>query len=136
MIGYWAIALALVLVSTLLHIVGVVRFDTSTHWTGWLVVALVPLNGGWMAFDGGRALVVGDYVTPKKGELAGTLGTWSKVVAAVGIPPRSTLMKCVFVAYGLAYLGVTGATVLGASRAWWGVLLMAVLGSGTFPLGH
>ncbi len=135
MIWYWLIAFALVLVSTLLHIAGVVRFDTSIHWTGWLVVALVLLNGGWMAFDGGRALVVGDYVTPKKGELPGTLGTWSKVVAAVGIPPRSTLMKCVFVAYGLAYLGVTGAMVLGASRAWWGVLLMAVLGLWYVPFG-
>ena len=52
MIWYWVIACALVLVSTLLHIAGVVRFDTSIHWTGWLVVALVLLNGGWMAFDG------------------------------------------------------------------------------------
>ena len=57
------------------------------------------------------------------------------MAAAVGIPPRSTLMKCVFVAYGLAYLGVTGAMVLGASQAWWGILFMAVLGLWYVPFG-
>ena len=57
------------------------------------------------------------------------------VVAAVGIAPRSTLMKCFFVAYGLAYLGVTQAMVLGTSRAWWGILLMAVLGLWYVPFG-
>ena len=67
MLWYWVIALAVVVVSALLHIAGVVRFDTTVHWTAWLVMALVLLNGGWMAFDGGRALVVGDYVTPKTG---------------------------------------------------------------------
>ena len=135
MIWYWVIALALVLVSTLLHIAGVVQFNTSIHWTGWLVVALVLVNGGWMAFDGGRALVVGDYVTPKRGPLAGTLGPWSKAVSAVGIAPRSALMKWIFVVYGLAYLVCTGALVLGESQAWWGILVMAVLGLWYVPFG-
>ncbi len=98
-------------------------------------MALVLLNGGWMAFDGGRALVVGDYVTPQTGPLAGTLGPWSKVVTAVGIAPRSTLMKWIFVVYGLAYLACTGALVLGESQAWWGILVMAVLGLWYIPFG-
>ena len=62
---YWIIAAALVIVSTLMHRLGILRFDTSLHWSAWVVAALVLLNGGWMAFDGGRALVIGDYVTPR-----------------------------------------------------------------------
>jgi hypothetical protein len=72
------------------------------HWTAWIVAALVILNGGWMAFDGARALVVGDYVTPKTGQYAGQLGPWAKLIQAIGIEPRSTLMKSIFFIYGLA----------------------------------
>jgi hypothetical protein len=34
------------------------------------------------------------------------LGPWSKLVAAVGIEPRSTLMKSIFAAYGFVWLAV------------------------------
>ncbi len=71
------------------------------HWTGWIVVLLALNVGGWFAFDGGHALAKGDYVTPKKGAYAGQLGGWSKFIRAVGIDPRSTLMKTVFLVYGL-----------------------------------
>jgi hypothetical protein len=30
----------------------------------WVIVALMVLEAGWMLFDGTRALIVGDYVTP------------------------------------------------------------------------
>ena len=112
---YWIIAAALVIVSTVMHWLGILRFETSLHWSAWVVGALVLLNGGWMAFDGGRALVIGDYVTPKTGQLAGTLGPWSRVVEAAGIDPRSTLMKSMFLTYGLTYLGATAAFLLGTS---------------------
>jgi hypothetical protein len=71
---YWIILLAVVVASGTLHVVGVVRFATRLHWTAWLIAALVLLNGGWMAFDGGRALMLGDYVTPRTGQFAGQLG--------------------------------------------------------------
>lgn len=132
---YWVIAGALLLVSAVLHVSGVVRFDTTKHWTAWVVVGLVLLNGGWMAFDGGRALIVGDYVTPKTGLLAGTLGPWSEIVEAAGIDPRSGLMKSAFLVYGLAYLVATAALVLGAAGAWWSVLVLAVLGLWYIPFG-
>ncbi len=35
------------------------------HWLDWIVVTLAFVEGGWLAFDGGHALVTGDYVTPK-----------------------------------------------------------------------
>lgn len=105
------------------------------HWTAWIVAGLVGLNGGWMAFDGTRALIVGDYITPKTGQYAGQLGPWSKIVQAAGMAPRSTLMKSIFVFYGLAGLIVTVAFLLKASWAWSAMLIWAVLGLWYLPFG-
>ena len=93
----------------------------------WLIIALVIILAGWMLFDGSRALIVGDYVTPNSGQYAGQLGPWAKLVQAVGINPRSTLMKSIFVLYGLAFLTIMTAFLLKASWAWWGMIIMAVL---------
>ena len=105
------------------------------HWSAWIVAALVLLNGGWMAFDGARALVAGDYITPKTGQYAGQLGPWSKVVQAAGIAPRSTLMKSIFVVNGLAYLIVMVAFLLKTSWAWSALLIVAALGLWFLPFG-
>ncbi len=102
---------------------------------GWLIAALVVISAGWMLFDGARALIVGDYVTPKSGQYAGQLGRWIKVVQAVGIHPRSTVMKLIFALYGLAYLIIMIAFLLKVSWAWWGILIMAVLGLWYLPFG-
>ena len=93
------------------------------------------LNAGWMLFDGARALVVGEYVTPSSGAHAGQLGPWSKVVSAAGIDPQSTLMRCVFVVYGATFLLVLAAFLLGASWAWTGMIVVAVLGLWYLPFG-
>ena len=135
MIWYWVIAAAVVTTSLLLHRLGVVHFDTDLHWTAWLVVALVLFNGGWMAFDGGRAIIVGDYITPRSGPHAGALGPWSKLVTTVGIEPRSMLMKTLFVVYGLGFVGLVGVFVLGVSKAWWALLVVAGLGLWYVPFG-
>ena len=88
-----------------------------------------------MAFDGGRALVVGDYVTPKSGQYAGQLGPWSKVVSAVGIEPRGTLMKFVFFGYGIIWLAIAAAYLLGADWGWWAALVLAVGALWYLPFG-
>jgi hypothetical protein len=134
-IWYWVITAVVVAASILLHRLGVIHFDTGLPWTAWLVVGLVLFSGGWMAFDGGRALVVGDYVTPRSGPHAGALGPWSKVVSAVGVEPRSTPMKSLFVVYGLAFIGLAGAFALGASKAWLALVVVAVLGLWYVPFG-
>lgn len=105
------------------------------HWTGWIVVALAALTGGWMTFDGIRALVTGDYVTPSSGEYAGRLGPWTKLVQAIGIEPRSTLMKSIFIFYGLATLLMAVCFAVGLPWAWWGLLATAVLGLWYVPIG-
>lgn len=101
----------------------------------WLIIVLVIISAGWMVFDGGRALIVGDYVTSKSGKYAGQLGPWAKVVEAVGISPRSTVMKLIFVLYGLAYLIITTAFLLKVSWARWGMIIIALLGLWYLPFG-
>jgi len=107
----------------------------GARWRRWLIVGLVAVNAGWMVADGSRALVVGDYVTPATGPHAGRLGPWSDVVRAVGIPPRSTGMKVIFVAYGLAFLAMTAAFLGNVPRARSGMIVMALLGLWHLPFG-
>jgi hypothetical protein len=115
---------------------GVGRIERKgMHWSGWLVGALMVLQAGWMAFDGTRALVVGDFVTPRSGPHAGQLGPWSRLARAAGIEPRSTLMKMVFVVYGVVALGVSAVFLASGGRAWMAMLLAAVGGLWFAPIG-
>jgi hypothetical protein len=95
-------------------------------WLPWLIVGLAAFEAGYMLFDGVRALVVGDYITPKSGAYAGRLGPWANLVKAVGIEPRSRLMKWIFVTYGAAWLAIAVAFVLGLPWAWVAMLIAAI----------
>jgi hypothetical protein len=92
----------------------------------WIAVVACLFQGGFMAFDGVRALVVGSYVTPGGGDHAGRLGPWSRIVAAVGIPPESTAMKAAFVLSGLLWLALAAGIAAGASWAWPVGIVLAV----------
>ncbi len=105
------------------------------HWLGWVVLVLAFVEGSWLAFDGGRALLVGDYVTPKSGRYVGQLGPWAQVVSAIGIEPRSTLMKSIHLALGSAWLIVMVGFALRLPWGWWGMLACAVLGLWYLPFG-
>lgn len=67
-----------------------------------LVIPLVL--GSWLIFDGSRAFVVGDYITPSSGPYAGQLGPWSRIVSAVGLEPRSVLVKSLHIGLGVVWL--------------------------------
>ena len=85
----------------------------------WLRIAILILGGIlglWLTFDGTRALVTGEYVTPKTGPYAGQLGHWAKVVRAVGIDPKSTGVNIAHVSIGLGWLVSLGGF---AARADW-----------------
>jgi len=99
-----------------------------TQWQRWVIVVCAGFVALWFVTDGTIALVSGDYVTPKTGEYAGQLASWSKVVSSVGIEPRSLLMKCIFVSYGALWLAVIVSYVVGMrlSRA---LMLVTALGS-------
>lgn len=92
----------------------------------WLVVLLAAAEAGWMLFDGLRALLVGDYVTPSEGPYAGRLGPWASLVEAVGIEPSSTLMKLIFVGYGAVWLVIVAGFVARRRWAWRAMLIAAV----------
>ena len=104
-------------------------------WKNWAIVLLVTLTAGWMLFDGTRALITGDYVTPNTGEYAGQLGPWANLVAAVGIEPRSTLMKSIFVIYGLAALATVVCFAVGLPWARMAMIVVCALGLWFLPIG-
>ena len=106
-----------------------------TDWKTWLSVLLIASTAGWMVFDGTRALIVGDYVTPQSGEFAGELGPWSNFVKAVGIEPRSLGMKLIFIAQGLATLVAVIYYILNKSWARSGLHIAMLLGLWYLPIG-
>ncbi|MGZ5243178.1 MAG: hypothetical protein ACXWDO_11805 [Bacteroidia bacterium] len=93
----------------------------------WIVVLLAILNFGYMTFDGSRALIKGDYIRPSSGEYAGQLGPWTKLAKAVHIDPESTLMKSIFLVYGICGLIVTFCFAMNYSWAWKAMLIMNIL---------
>jgi hypothetical protein len=104
-------------------------------WKKWIVVLLVGFTAGWMFFDGTRALIVGEYVTPTSGEYAGQLGPWANLVRTVGIEPRSALMKSFFVVYGVITLTTLILYLLGNSRARGVLIALCLLGLWYLPVG-
>jgi hypothetical protein len=93
----------------------------------WVIVLLAVMNFGYMAFDGGRALIKGDYIRPQSGTHAGQLGSWSKLVARIGINPESTTMKVIFLSWGLIGLAVTLSFILKMNWATKGLIVMNIL---------
>ena len=132
MLWYWVFLSGIVLGVVGAYRSGRIRFDGKHRRLIWLLVALVIFNASWMAFDGATALLTGDYVTPGG---SGQLGPWSHLVEAVGIDPRSFLMKVSFVTYGAAALAILGAFLHGARWAWRAVLITAILGLWYLPFG-
>jgi hypothetical protein len=104
-------------------------------WVRITVLALGLIEGAWMTFDGTRALTVGDYVTPSSGAHAGQLGPWHRIVSAVGISPRSTAMKLLFVAYGISWLTITFAFARGATWGWLAMVIASVATLWYLPVG-
>ncbi len=105
------------------------------HWLGWIVVLLAFVEGGWLAFDGGHALLKGDYVTPRTGRYAGQLGPWSKLVSAIGIEPRSTLMKLIHLVLGLVWLTAIFCYIVRMPWAWSGMIVCAIASLWYLPFG-
>ncbi len=105
------------------------------HTFKWIILALALLQGGWLLFDGSRALIVGDYVTPSSGPHAGQLGPWSRIVSALGFAPRSTFIKCLHLLLGLAWLVALLVFVLRPASGWWAILGCAVASLWYLPMG-
>lgn len=96
------------------------------HWLRRVVLILAFVQASWMTSDGLRAFISGDYLRPKSGERAGQLGPWAKIVSVIGIQPRSTMMKSIFVIYGVLWLALILCYILNFSWAGRAMLLAAV----------
>jgi hypothetical protein len=101
----------------------------------WIIVVLAFFQGGWLAFDGGRALIAGDYITPRSGPYAGQLGPWSRVVAKAGLEPRSTFVKALHVVLGLAWLVALILLLARPAFGWWAALFCGVATLWYLPMG-
>lgn len=100
-----------------------------------LILVLTIAEAGWLAFDGTRALVVGDFITPKSGPYAGQVGPWRHLVQRVGLDPRGTPIKLIFTAYGWAWLLVGIAFAAGAPWSWAAMLVAAASALWFLPFG-
>lgn len=92
----------------------------------WCIVLLAVLQFGFMAFDGSRALIKGDYIRPKTGEYAGQLGPWSHIVSTIGINPEGNFMKILFVVWGIIGLWFTYRFIRNPQAALMPLLLLDV----------
>ncbi len=105
------------------------------HTLQWIILALGLIQGGWFVFDGGRALIVGDYFTPASGQHAGQLGPWSRVVSGVGLDPRGAFIKWLHVLLGVAWLVALVVFAMRPASGWWMVLGCAAASLWYLPVG-
>lgn len=102
---------------------------------GWIAGGLCLVIGAWLAFDGSRALIVGDYVTPKSGQHAGQLGPWSAVFRSRGIDPRSTPIKLLHVVVGVMLCASVILLLLHPRLGWRCLLAASICGLWYVPFG-
>jgi hypothetical protein len=100
-----------------------------------IITGIALLIGGWLAFDGTRALVAGDYTTAKSGPYAGQLGPWSRVVSALGLNPRSQLMKYIHVVLGVLWLVSLVVFAIKPTLGWWALLVSSIFSLWYLPIG-
>jgi hypothetical protein len=101
----------------------------------YIIAVLVLMSAGFMMFDGLRAFIVGDYVTPRSGPHAGQLGLWSKLAQSAGIEPRSSLMKGIHVVQGAVTLALLVCFLLKLPWAPRALLVAAIAGLWYLPFG-
>lgn len=94
--------------------------------TIWIAVVLGLVEGGWMVFDGGRALIVNEYI-----RIDGELGPWADIVTGVGLNPLE--FRLPFVALGAAWFVALGGLL--AYREWGFRVTVAVAAISLLYLG-
>ena len=92
-----------------------------------IIFLLALLNAGYMAFDGGHALIKGDYIRPKDGEYAGQLGPWHKLASAIGIDPMSSLMKSIVLIVGVYGIIAVACFAFSPATGWKLLLVFSIL---------
>jgi len=111
------------------------RGKTNTHLMKWIVLGSALFQGGWFMFDGGRALVIADHVTPTSGPRAGQPGPRARIGSAVGVEPRSTSLKGLPPLPGLGGPLGLDPFVICPRTGWWVVLCCGIARLGYLPMG-
>src|SRR4026209_965137 len=106
-----------------------------TNWARVLILVFATAEAGWLAFDGTRALIVGDFITPKSGPYAGQVGPWRHLVQAVGLDPRGTPMKVIYAVCGWVWLLIAVAFAVGTRWSWTAMLVAAAGTLWFLPVG-
>ncbi len=101
----------------------------------YIIFIVALLIGGWLLFDGAKALATGSYTTPSSGAYAGQLGPWSKVVASVGLSPTGLTVKLTHIILGISWLIFGFLVFRGVHFAWWSLLSTALLSLWYLPFG-
>lgn len=104
-------------------------------WNVAVAAVLSVALGAWMTFDGARALRTGDYTTLRSGPYAGQLGPWAAVVMRLGIEPRSTAMKILFVVSGIAWLAVAAGLAFSTAGIFQIAIALAIATLWYVPIG-
>lgn len=88
--------------------------------TRWPAVGMLGVVGLYMAADGLRALLRGDYLTPSSGPRAGSLGPWASLLGRVGLDPRAAGTKAAYTAIGVFHVAgsIVFAVATGPGAAW------------------
>lgn len=104
-------------------------------WNIGLAVVLSVGLGGWMIYDCVRALYVGDYFTPSSGRYAGQLGPWAGLVQRIGLEPRSTAMKIIFILFGIAWVAVAAGLLFATPGVPQIAIVLAIASLWYVPIG-
>lgn len=100
--------------------------DPRPPFSVWAYFCLAWLLGGWLAFDGLRQRLTGDFT-----RLNGQLGPWANLVRGLGLEPLS--LGFFFVVLGLTFVASSFGVYL---RQRWGLTVgLAVSVIGLFYLG-
>jgi hypothetical protein len=83
------------------------------------------IAGGWLLFDGLRAAITGAYTTFGRGEHAGQLGPWARIVATVGLSPTGKFIIAVHILLGILWLA--GSAQLSLPHPAWRLLVVAAV---------
>ncbi len=78
----------------------------------WIALVVGVTLGGWMTFDGVRAIVTGDYV-----RVDGRLGPWADLVTAIGLDPTGGWVKAGILVLGVGWWFVVVGALIDAT--WW-----------------
>jgi hypothetical protein len=100
-----------------------------------VIILLAFVEAGLMAFDGTRALVVGEFITPKSGPYAGQVGPWRFIVQRVGVNPTGTPMKVAFAVIGWAWLTIAAGFAAGQPWSLPAMLAAAIATVWFLPFG-